>query len=280
MRLKELRKLYGVSQEKLAKEISVSRSTVAMWEAKKSQPDNETLSRIANFFNVTTDYLLGNEIETKEIKNARKITKKLYEEQDIDIPTIEEKLGTNYATFRTWYNGYGDFFNNANGLSNLANLFHVSLDYLLGRTDDNITLPRGAIEISEADMVKIPVYGCVSAGMGTFAEDNIIDYETADSSDLSYGEQYFYLRVKGDSMYPIFIEGDYILVQKQTTVDSGSYAIVLIDDEEGVVKKVTYGENWIELHSINPMYPIRRFEDSDVLRLRIIGLVKGIKRKF
>ena len=59
MRLKELRKTYGVSQEKLSKELSVSRSTVAMWESEKSQPDNNTLQKLADYFNVSVDYILG-----------------------------------------------------------------------------------------------------------------------------------------------------------------------------------------------------------------------------
>lgn len=160
----------------------------------------------------------------------------------------------------------------------IADYLNVSIDYLLGNGEQ--TFPHGVTVISKDDITKIPVYGSVSAGNGMLAEGNIVDYEYADVSDLSDGECYFYLKVHGDSMYPIFIEGDYALVQKQTSVDSGSYAIVLIDDSEGVVKKVIYGDNWIELHSINPMYPVRRFENSDVLRLRIVGLVKGIKRKF
>ena len=59
MRLKELRKTHGVSQEKLSKEISVSRSTVAMWESEKSQPDNNMLQKLADYFNVSVDYILG-----------------------------------------------------------------------------------------------------------------------------------------------------------------------------------------------------------------------------
>ena len=163
-------------------------------------------------------------------------------------------------------------------LIQIAEYFGVSIEYLLG--NGKPAIPREAIPISKNDVIKIPVLSSVSAGNGMLAENNIIDYEYADTSDLSECECYFYLKVCGDSMYPIFIEGDYVLVQKQTSVDSGSYAIVLIDDNEGVVKKVVYGENWIELHSINPMYPVRRFENSDMLRLRIVGLVKGIKRKF
>ena len=42
-----------------------------------------------------------------------------------------------------------------------------------------------------------------------------------------------------------------------------------------MVKKVVYGDNWIELQSLNPMYPTRRFEGKDVERVRIFGLVKN-----
>lgn len=61
IRLKELRELNKVSQQKLADSLSVARSTVAMWETGNSQPDNETLLKIASYFNVTVDYLLGRE---------------------------------------------------------------------------------------------------------------------------------------------------------------------------------------------------------------------------
>ena len=52
----------------------------------------------------------------------------------------------------------------------------------------------------------------------------------------------------------------------------------LLDGEEGLVKKVVYGSDWIELHSINPYYPVRRFDGEEVLRLRVVGLVKGCFR--
>ena len=58
-RLKEIRLLYGMSQLKLSEIIGVSRSTVAMWESGSSLPDYETLIRLADYFDCSTDYLLG-----------------------------------------------------------------------------------------------------------------------------------------------------------------------------------------------------------------------------
>ena len=57
--LKTARKAKGYTQEKLSKRIGVSRSTVAMWETGNSQPDNNTLTALANLLDVTVDYLLG-----------------------------------------------------------------------------------------------------------------------------------------------------------------------------------------------------------------------------
>ncbi len=159
----------------------------------------------------------------------------------------------------------------------LASALHVSSDYLLGWDSE---LPQNAVPLDDEDYAPVPVVGRVAAGISCFAEDNIDGYERVYLPSMQKDKKYMYLKVVGDSMYPIFIEGDLVLVQCQTSVDSGSYAVVLVDDADGVVKKVVYGPDWIELHSVNPMYPVRRFEGEDVLRITVKGLVKEIKRKF
>ena len=58
-RLKLLRKFTKVSQLELAKELNVAQSTVGMWETGKREPDFETLCKIAIYFDVTSDFLLG-----------------------------------------------------------------------------------------------------------------------------------------------------------------------------------------------------------------------------
>lgn len=58
-RLKKLREQKGISQRDLAKLIQLSPSTVAMYELNQRSPDKDTIVNLADFFNVTTDYLLG-----------------------------------------------------------------------------------------------------------------------------------------------------------------------------------------------------------------------------
>ena len=138
-RLKEVRKAANMSQQQLAALLGVTQATLSGWENEKYEIDNGSLNKCAEIFNVSTDYLLGNMLDTVEIKKARETVKQLCEEQNIPITIIENTLGTNYATFKCWCNGYGDFFNNANGLTKLADLFNVSVDYILGRTDETGT---------------------------------------------------------------------------------------------------------------------------------------------
>lgn len=58
-RLKELRKLRGISQVALSSELGLSQQAVGKWETGRSTPDPAMLARIAAFFEVSTDYLLG-----------------------------------------------------------------------------------------------------------------------------------------------------------------------------------------------------------------------------
>lgn len=58
----ELRKSHNWNQEEAAKAIGTSKSSVAMWETGKRYPSREVMSKIANVFNVSTDYLYGNTV--------------------------------------------------------------------------------------------------------------------------------------------------------------------------------------------------------------------------
>lgn len=57
--LKIVRKSKKLSQQEVAKHLGVSRSAVAMWETGGSEPDLATVSKLADFFGVSIDYLLG-----------------------------------------------------------------------------------------------------------------------------------------------------------------------------------------------------------------------------
>lgn len=91
-RLKELRKNAGYSnQTSIAKKLNISQQTYSQWESGKREPSKGTLEKLSNFFNVSTDYLLGN----TEIKNPNKINLSEFEilfRKTSDNLTDEEKI--------------------------------------------------------------------------------------------------------------------------------------------------------------------------------------------
>ena len=64
-RLRSLRERRGLSQGEAAKQMGIVRTTYSNYEAGNREPDNETLKKIATFFEVSTDYLLGNETDNE-----------------------------------------------------------------------------------------------------------------------------------------------------------------------------------------------------------------------
>lgn len=58
-RLTQLRKSRGISQATLAKDINVSLGIVCYWETGKSDPTAPKIVKVAKYFNVSSDYLLG-----------------------------------------------------------------------------------------------------------------------------------------------------------------------------------------------------------------------------
>lgn len=93
-------------------------------------------------------------------------------------------------------------------------------------------------------------------------------------------EDYFVLRVSGNSMYPKLLEGDTILCKRCDGVDSGDLAVILYNGDEATVKKVNYvtGQNWLELIPINPEYPTKRIEGTDLEQCRVLGKVVKLIR--
>lgn len=165
-------------------------------------------------------------------------------------------------------------------LASVAKVLGVSVSELMDNINELKELPKDAIPVDK--MVLVPVVGVVRAGYGGLAFESDMGRETVDASVMrGYNhEDFFYLKVKGDSMEPRLYEGDLVLVRRQTSVDSGSYCVVTIDDEEGVVKIVEYDKDSIILISQNHNYPPRKFVGADVERIRVIGKVIESKSKF
>lgn len=200
--------------------------------------------------------------------------KKYRESRGLSQAAVARELGISRQTYNNYELGkrQADY----EMLLKLAEFFCTTVEQLLAVDTPTPSEPSNISAVYEDHIRMVPVFESVSAGFGALAEDKVVEYiPLRIVSDYEAAET-ICIRVQGDSMFPKIENGDIIQVHKQESVDSGDIAVVLLDGDEGLVKKVVYGSDWIELHSINPMYPVQRFEDEDVMRLRVVGKVKGV----
>lgn len=125
---------------------------------------------------------------------------------------------------------------------------------------------------------EIPILGRVAAGKPLLAVENIEDTLALDKSWIPGGD-IFALRVKGDSMIDAHIlDGDVVLVKKQTQAGNGDIVVAMVGDE-ATVKSFYKERNRIRLQpqnkSMDPIYVSFQSED-----FQILGKVTGVLRKY
>lgn len=275
IRLKELRDDRGLTQEKLAKELTLSRSTIAMYETNKSEPDITTLQLIASYFDVSVDFLINN----KQENNMNKF-KELRKKAGLTQIEFAQKLNVDQSTISKWEQDKA--IPDIQMLVQLASFFNVSVDYLMGReqkVDNNVA----GVQL-ERQTVRIPVYGTIPAGVPIeMIEDSYIeDYEDISADLLRGGNKYFALRVKGDSMLPKFESGDILILKQTEDCESGAYCAVSINHTECTFKKVIKKMNGLTLMPLNPDYEPLFFTNREVAELpvTILGVVKEVRRSY
>ncbi|MDG4969493.1 helix-turn-helix domain-containing protein [Lactococcus lactis] len=131
--LKTLRKINGLTQKELAEKLKIKQNSYSDWENGKSEPNIEMLVRIADYFDVSIDYLLGGKMKniTEEFSLC---LKKLRMKRKLSQKQIAEELKISQQQYSKWEGGI--ITPNAETLVRLANYFDVSIDYLLGRKSE------------------------------------------------------------------------------------------------------------------------------------------------
>lgn len=160
----------------------------------------------------------------------------------------------------------------------IADLFGVTCDSLLFQ---NLRLDSAdIISESSADYYiskeRITVYGKVCAGDGIEAFEDPIDEITNPYHRIK--KELFALQVHGDSMNNVVNDGMYAIIEKKEIVNNGEIAVVLIDNEIGMLKRfVKVDESTILLKpdSSNPEHKSIIFEKDDINRLKILGRYIG-----
>lgn len=199
----------------------------------------------------------------------------------LTLEDVGNAVGVSKSTVKKWEDGYISNMKR-DKISKLAKVLKISPVVLItGELEEN-SKDNSAESLTVLPSDKIfmrPLYNSVAAGFGAPAENTIVSYIPTFINNSLEKDKYIWVNVEGDSMSPLIDDGSKILIRMQESVDSGQIAVVLIDNEEAVVKKVEYGTDYVTLISVNPYYPPRKFEGREVLRVRVVGVVKEVSKE-
>ena len=236
---------------------------------------------VSNFANRLNEAIKIRHITPAEIVRRSEI---LFEEKKIFKPLTKPQM-TNYLK--------GSYEAKQDNVYALSLILDVDEAWLMGcdvpmerkndaDTDKDLLKKIGAIPLSGENMVKIPILGTVKAGYNYLAEENIVGTIKVNMDLVKDGSEYFALKVKGDSMQPVLYEDDVVIIKRQNDCEDGQIAVVLINSDEGTIKKVKKSSNGIWLQPFNNNYEPLVFTNDEIenIPVKIIGVVKQLQREF
>lgn len=276
IKLKELRKQHQLSQQELAKIIGISKSSINMYERGEREPGIETINAFAEFFDVQTDYLLGKTLDNRSKKHSKICGKQIHSL----IESYRVKHGFSSKQIEELLDWDGLY----NAIENNSYMFDESVYQMIKNLLRSSNMSIGDVSpLTRAipSSTRIPVYGSVAAGIPIEAITDIEDYEEI-TEDMARQGEYAALKIKGNSMLPRMANGDVVIVRLQDDVDTGDIAIVLVNNEEAICKKVKKTPDGIMLISTNPEYEPMFYTNKDIAEkpVRVWGKVVELRAKF
>ena len=211
-------------------------------------------------------------IPKDELKNRLRSALNLRNMKAIEL---SEKTGIPKSAISQYMSGYAK--PKQDRIYLLAHALNVSEAWLMGY---DVPMERTSSKPHKKG-VKIPVLGEVIAGLPIEAIEDILDYEEI-SEDMASKGEYFGLKVKGDSMEPMFFAGDIVIVRQQPTADSGDIVIALVNGDESTIKKFKLLDDGLMLIPANSAYEPMYYTRKQVVELpvQIIGKVVELRRSF
>lgn len=194
--------------------------------------------------------------------------KELREKYDLTQEQLAQKLETTKQTIFKYENGIVTNIP-SDKVEKMASIFNVSPSYILGWDDIIAEKPN-----------RIKVYGSVPAGIPIEAVEDVCDWEDVPMDWVATGDKFIGLKVKGNSMYPKYIDGDTVIVKLQPDCESGQDAVVYVNGYDATLKKVIKQQDGIMLQPINSDYEPKKYDYNDeIFPVSILGVVVELRRK-
>ena len=204
--------------------------------------------------------------------------KNIRESKNISLREVEKLTEIGYSHLSMIENGKRNV--TPALLKNLANVYHINYIDLYEKA--------GYLDLAEYERKEtsakciLPLLGTVKAGYDYLAQENWIGTVEVDNNLIKDCSEYFALNVKGDSMFPVLIEGDIVIVRKQEDFENGDIVVAIVNGDEATIKKGKKTSTGIFLQPLNTAYEplIYTYDEMKSIPVIIVGIVKQLKREF
>ena len=186
---------------------------------------------------------------------------------------VAKATGIPNSTFTDWKNGRSS--PKSDKLIKIADYFGLSLDGVFGRELEKSSDIAGYMSVKARKMV--PVIGEIRAGSPIITDETLLGHEFA---DIDNAEDYFYLKIRGDSMKNCgIIDGCLVLFHKQSYAESGDIVACLVDGSSATIKRFEQKGKSVYLRPENEAYsPLKlSTDDFESGTARILGVAAEVK---
>lgn len=219
----------GWSLSEFARKLDLPKSSISRYFNKSRQLPINKINLFSDVLGVSSEYLLG--IQT--IASDRNKTQN-------ELLDVYNKLETKRKT----------------------KVYNFATEQLQEQ-NNNVVNINDYIE-EESDWYEVKFYGSVSAGTGLYLDDEQVETISFGADMIPNGTD-FCLKVNGDSMDPMFHDGDYVFIKRETDFRNGSIGVVIVNGD-AYLKKIYITPDSIKLVSLNKKYKDITVTQDDSLK--------------
>lgn len=223
----------GWSLSEFARKLDLPKSSISRYFNKSRQLPINKINLFSDVLGVSSEYLLG--IQT--IASDRNKTQN-------ELLSVYNKLETKRQT----------------------KVYDFATEQL--KEQNNVVNINDYIE-EETNWYEVKFYGSISAGTGLYLDDEQVETINFGVDMVPSGTD-FCLKVNGDSMEPMFHDGDYVFIKRETDFRNGTIGAVIVNGE-AYLKKIYITDNSIKLVSLNKKYKDITVTQDD--NLKYVGTV-------
>lgn len=208
----------------------------------------------------------------KRIKERRK-------ELNISADNLAKVLGVSRSTIFRYEKGEIEKVP-AKYLEQIARALDTTPAHLMGWEDKKINWNDNVKPTKfNRDVVSIPVLGSVPAGIPVEAIEDIIDTIEIPKEWIESGAEFIGLKVTGTSMYPMYLDGDTVVIEIKHDCESGQDAIIYVNGYDATLKTVIKNaDGTITLKPRNPEWQAKTYGPGDD-PIEILGPVVQMQRE-